>query len=260
MKGMIKVSILPPLNRQKKVRRIPRNFFIFGDTMSGKSYLAERFPVPLFLNTDGNSEMIPAQDIQLSNVRDAQGKLKRSVIDQLDEIILELKTRNPGYKTIVIDVIDDLTVMIEQAICYENDVQSLADIPYGKGYSAFNSVLQSFVVELKSLPMNVVYISRVAKEGDSDVEVPSLKTKYYNIVNGNCDLVIQTKRRGKNYIRRVTDRRTHYVREEIDDKDILRIRDNVVGVFDKPVKTPIKEQKKIVDKIETEKEVKEGKE
>ena len=53
---MIKVSILPPLNRQKKVRRIPRNFFIFGDTMSGKSYLAERFPVPLFLNTDGNSE------------------------------------------------------------------------------------------------------------------------------------------------------------------------------------------------------------
>lgn len=260
MKGMIKVSILPPLNRQKKVRRIPRNFFIFGDTMSGKSYLAERFPVPLFLNTDGNSEMIPAQDIQLSNVRDAQGKLKRSVIDQLDEIILELKAKNPGYKTIVIDVIDDLTVMIEQAICYENDVQSLADIPYGKGYSAFNSVLQSFVVELKSLPMNVVYISRVAKEGDSDVEVPSLKTKYYNIVNGNCDLVIQTKRRGKNYIRRVTDRRTHYVREEIDDKDILRILDNVVGVFDKPVKTPIKEQKKIVDKIETEKEVKEGKE
>ena len=260
MKGMIKVSILPPLNRQKKVRRIPRNFFIFGDTMSGKSYLAERFPVPLFLNTDGNSEMIPAQDIQLSNVRDAQGKLKRSVIDQLEEIILELKARNPGYKTIVIDVIDDLTVMIEQAICYENDVQSLADIPYGKGYSAFNSVLQSFVVELKSLPMNVVYISRVAKEGDSDVEVPSLKTKYYNIVNGNCDLVIQTKRRGKNYIRRVTDRRTHYVREEIDDKDILRILDNVVGVFDKPVKTPIKEQKKIVDKIETEKEVKEGKE
>ena len=228
--------------------------------MSGKSYLAERFPVPLFLNTDGNSEMIPAQDIQLSNVRDAQGKLKHSVIDQLDEIILELNIRNPGYKTIVIDVIDDLTVMIEQAICYENDVQSLADIPYGKGYSAFNSVLQSFVVELKSLPMNVVYISRVAKEGDSDVEVPSLKTKYYNIVNGNCDLVIQTKRRGKNYIRRVTDRRTHYVREEIDDKDILRILDNVVGVFDKPVKTPIKEQKKIVDKIETEKEVKEGKE
>lgn len=53
--------------------------------------------------------------------------------------------------------------MIEQAICYENDVQSLADIPYGKGYSAFNSTsVQSFVVELKSLPMNVVYISRVA--------------------------------------------------------------------------------------------------
>ena len=57
-------SVLPPI-KPKTVRKAPQNFFIFGDTMSGKSYLAEHFPTPLFLNTDGNSEMIPAQDIQL---------------------------------------------------------------------------------------------------------------------------------------------------------------------------------------------------
>lgn len=260
MKGNDSMSILPPINKTKKIRRIPRNFFIFGDTMSGKSYLAERFPIPLFLNTDGNSEMNSAQDIQLRNVRDEKGNLKKSVIDQLDEIILELKTKNPGYKTVVIDVIDDLVVMIEQSICYENNVQSLVDIPFGKGYAAFSSIFQSFVVELKSLPMNVVYISRVAKdgEGENQVDIPSLKVKYYNIVNGNCDLVIQTKRRGRNYIRRVTDRRTHYVRDEIIDKDILKILDNVVGVYDKPVKTTIKQQKEIVEKIDNNKEEKDG--
>lgn len=240
-------SVLPPI-KPKTVRKAPQNFFIFGDTMSGKSYLAEHFPTPLFLNTDGNSEMIPAQDIQLRNERDIHGKMKKSVIDQLDEIILELKLKNPGYKTLVIDVIDDVVVMIIQAICLENNVQSLGEIKYGKGWNAFDSVFQSFIVELKSLPMNIVYISRIAKEDDEDV--PSLKTKYYNVVNGNCDLVIQTKRRGRNYVRRVVDRRKHYIRDDIKDKDVLKVLDAVVGVFDKPVKTTMAEQQKIVKSIE----------
>lgn len=242
--------ILPNPSTKKVVRRVPQNFFIFGATMSGKSYLAEKFPVPLFLNTDGNSEMMPAQDIQLRNVRNKKGDLEKSVIEQLDQIILELQANNPGYKTVVIDVIDDLAVMIEQAICLKSGAATLADVPFGKGYAAFNSVLQSLVVNLKALPLNVVYISRIAQKGEGEIkeDIPSLKTKYYNIVNGNCDLVIQTTRRGRNYIRRVTDRRTNYVRDDITDKDILRILDNVVGVFDKPINTKIEDQKKLIEK------------
>lgn len=245
------MSILPP-NKPQKARKVPRNFFIFGDTMSGKSYLAERFPDPLFINTDGNSEMNTAPSIQIRNERDAQGKLTKSVIDALDEIILALKNENHGFKTVVIDVIDDLVTMLEQAICYENDVRALSDIPYGKGYSSFNSALQEFVIELKALPLNVVYISRIMQvgEGATTKEVPSLKTKYYNVVNGNCDLVIETKRVGRNYIRRVTDRRIHYLRTDIDDQSILRVLDNVTGVFDRPTTTTRQKQQEIVKNIE----------
>lgn len=254
------MSILPP-NKPQKARKIPRNYFIYGDTMSGKSYLAERFPSPLFLNTDGNSEMNTAPSIQLKNVRKSDGSLKKSIIDQLDEIILALGTENHGYKTVVIDVIDDVVTLIEQAICYDNGVETLGDVPYGKGWSQFNTVFQAFVTELKALPLNTVYISRLMTLTDETSghteDRPSLKQKYYNVVNGNCDLVIETKRFGDRYIRMVKDRRIHYVKDDITDPAILRVLEHVNGVFDKPKTTSIKEQNEIVNKIKNQK-VKEG--
>ena len=254
------MSILPP-NKPQKARKIPRNYFIYGDTMSGKSYLAERFQAPLFLNTDGNSEMNTAPSIQLKNVRKSDGSLKKSIIDQLDEIILALGTENHGYKTVVIDVIDDVVTLIEQAICYDNGVETLGDVPYGKGWSQFNTVFQAFVTELKALPLNTVYISRLMTLTDETSghteDRPSLKQKYYNVVNGNCDLVIETKRFGDRYIRMVKDRRIHYVKDDITDPAILRVLEHVNGVFDKPKTTSIKEQNEIVNKIKNQK-VKEG--
>lgn len=227
------MSILP-VNKPQTPVDTPRNFFIWGATMSGKSYLAERFPNPLFLNTDGNALANQAPSIQIRNIKSKQG-LRQSAIKQVDEIILELENNNPGYETLVLDVIDDMIVMIEQAICVDNGVQTLGDIPYGKGYALFNQVLQELVMDLKSLSMNIVYISRIADLVDDDgksYEAPSLKTKYYNVINGNSDLVIQTKRVGARYIRRVTDRRKKYYRSQIDDPKILRILENVVGALE----------------------------
>jgi hypothetical protein len=145
--------------------------------------------------------------------------------------------------------------MLEQAICAGEGVQTLADIGYGKGFSMFNTVLQELVMDLKALPLNVVYISRAVTEGEGIQahEVPSLRTKYYNIVNGNADLVIYTQRIGKRYIRKVTDRRKEYIREQINDSKILHILDNIPGVYDKPVKTSIEEQKKLLKNKKTNK-------
>ena len=246
------MSILPK-NEPHKPVDTPRNFFIYGATMSGKSYLAERFPNPLFINTDGNSQAQAAPAIQVRNVKSADGKhLTKNIIDQLDAIVTALQNEKHTYETVVVDVIDDITVMLEQAIAVENNVKTIADIPYGKGFSLFNGVLQQFVMDLKALPLNVVYISRVTEitENDTTREVPSLKTKYYNIVNGNSDLVIYTQKLGKRYIRRATDRRKNYQRDQIDDPKILKILDNVPGAFDKAVQTSRQDQEKIVKQLE----------
>lgn len=225
----------------------PKNFFIWGAPMTGKSYFSSFFPNPLILNTDGNSKQGSAPSIQLRNIRNEAGGLKQSVIKQLDDIVIALQVENPKrpenqqFKTIVVDVIDDVCIQIEQAICLDAGVQALSDIPYGKGYAMFNTALQQFVMDLKALPLNVIYISRELAITDENTGVttyePSLKTKYYNIVNGNCDVVIRTKKIGDgqnaSYFREVKALRTMYDPANITDHRILQLLESCRGMFKK---------------------------
>lgn len=225
----------------------PKNFFIWGSPMTGKSYFSSFFPNPLILNTDGNSKQGSAPSIQLRNIRNEAGGLKQSVIKQLDDIVIALQVENPKrpenqqFKTIVVDVIDDVCIQIEQAICLDAGVQALSDIPYGKGYAMFNTTLQQFVMDLKALPLNVIYISRELAITDENTGVttyePSLKTKYYNIVNGNCDVVIRTKKIGDgqnaSYFREVKALRTMYDPANITDHRILQLLESCRGMFKK---------------------------
>ena len=234
------MSILPE-NKPHQPHNTPRNYFIWGATMSGKSYLASYFPDSIVFSTDGNEKNSGTRPtIALLNKVNSQGKITESVIDILDKYILALRTEQNTFKTVVIDVIEDVTVLIEQAICMEANVKSLSDIPYGKGFSMFNSMLQELVMDLKALPMNVVYISREITKTDSNdnaIPAPALKEKYYNVVNGNCDLVIRTQHLGKNYIQTVTDIRRKYKQSEIDDPQILRILNAIPGALVKDTQT-----------------------
>ncbi|EIQ7101479.1 AAA family ATPase [Enterococcus faecalis] len=250
------MSILPP-NKPQVPKDTPRNFFVWGPTMSGKSFLASQFPNPVIFNTDGNAEANTVPSVQLRNIKDTNGKIKRSVIDQLDKLITALQTEKHTYETVVLDVIDDIVVMIEQYICDKEGVETLGDIPYGKGYAAFTNIFQQLVIELKSLPMNVIYISRNATklEGTTEIEIPSLKEKHQNIVNGNCDLSIQCKKVGKNYIRVAKARRKDYMRDQVDDKTILAILDTITGVFGRTPKTTKKQQNEIVKQLEQNEDV-----
>lgn len=220
----------------------PHNFFIWGKPMTGKSYFSSFFPNPLVLNTDGNSTQGTAPSIQIRNLRDEKGNLRQSAIKQLDEIITALQGENmkrkpeERFQTLVVDVIEDLCVMIEQAICLQEGVQSLADIGYGKGYSMFNAVLQQFVMDLKALPMNIIYISReieITNEQTNRTESkPALKDKYYNVVNGNCDLVIHTQKLGADsYYRSIDAKRTDYKPENITDPKIKKLLESCRGMF-----------------------------
>lgn len=249
------MSILPP-NKPTKTVDTPKNFFIYGATMNGKSYLASEFPNPLFLDTDGNASANPYPSIQLRNVRGKNGKISESVVDQFDQIITELQTTKHGFETVVLDVIDDIVVMIEQYICDREGVETIGDIGYGKGYAAFSNIFNALVIELKALPINVIYVSRIATREENNVsyEIPSLKEKHVNIVNGNCDYMIQAKKVGKNYLRIVKEKRKNYQRDKIDDERILEILDTLTGAFDRSQRTNKKKQDEIVKKLEEETE------
>ena len=81
-----------PVNKPRVPVDTPRNFFFYGATMSGKSYLANEFPNPIILNTDGNASANSVPAIQLVNEKDKNGHIIKSVIEQLSEILLALQT------------------------------------------------------------------------------------------------------------------------------------------------------------------------
>ena len=245
-----------PANKPQKTVDTPKNFFIYGATMNGKSYLAGEFPNPLFLDTDGNASANPYPSIQLRNVRGKNGKISDSVIDQLDKIITALQTTRHTFETIVIDVIDDVVSMIETYFCDREGVETIGDIGYGKGHAAVKQIVTSLTIELKALPLNVIYVSRIAEKSENNItyEIPSLQTKFVNIINGNCDYMIQAKKVGRNYIRTVKDKRKNYQRDQIGNDHILSILDTVSGAFDRSQRTNKDVQEKIVKQLEKEQE------
>lgn len=244
-----------PANKPQVPKDTPRNFFFYGATMSGKSYLANEFPNPIILNTDGNASANSVPAIQLVNEKDKNGHIIKSVIEQLSEILLALQTQKHTYETVVVDVIDDVIDMIKIAVCGEFDVKSLSEIGYGKGYDYFNQALTELVIDLKALPMNVIYISREITEYNDDGKavktLPSLREKYVNLVNGNSDLMIRTEKLGNNYNREVIRKRKTYKSDQIDDKAILKILQTIDGAVtmtaNKSTKTPKTEAPKEVE-------------
>lgn len=215
----------------------PKNFFIYGATMSGKSFFASYFPHPLVLNTDGNSAQGTAPSIQIRNLRDKNGRLTTDCMQTITDIVVALQQPGVTFQTIIIDVIDDICVMVEQAICLRAGVQALSDIPFGKGYALLDSFIQQMVMDLKALPMNVIYISRELEntdEGSGKKRVqPSLKSKFYNVVNGNCDLVVRTFKIGDQHYRTVVDKRANYKAEDIEDKRVRQLLESCQNMFKK---------------------------
>lgn len=241
-----------PENKPQIPKDTPRNFFFYGATMSGKSYLANEFPNPIILNTDGNASANSVPAIQLVNEKDKNGHIIKSVIEQLSEILLALQTQKHTYETVVVDVIDDVIDMIKIAVCGEFDVKSLSEIGYGKGYDYFNQALTELVIDLKALPMNVIYISREITEYNDDGKavktLPSLREKYVNLINGNSDLMIRTEKLGNNYNREVIRKRKTYKSDQIDDKVILTILQTIDGAVTMTATKSTKSIKKEVPK------------
>ena len=244
-----KMAFKLPENKPQIPKDTPRNFFFYGETMSGKSYLANEFPAPIVLNTDGNAEANTVPSIQLVNEKDENGRITKSVIAQIGEILLALQTQKHTYQTVVVDVIDDVIEMIKIAVCDELTpagkprLKSLSEIPYGKGYDFFNQAITEMVIDLKALPMNVIYISRQVSEyddnGNATKDKPSLKDKYVNLINGNSDLMIHTEKVGNNYNREVERKRKKYYMDQVDDKEILKILSTIRGALE-PAKAPSK--------------------
>ena len=56
-----------PKNEPKQADVTPKNILIWGESMSGKTYLAKEFESPLIINTDGNATKITTPSVFIKN-------------------------------------------------------------------------------------------------------------------------------------------------------------------------------------------------
>lgn len=213
---------LLPINKPKEKDITPKVFFIWGQSMSGKTYLARQFPSPVIINTDGNAKKVDTPSVEVHD------------FETFVSLLQEIEAGNHDYKTIIIDLVDDIKTMVQNYVCEKYGVDDEGEVPYGKGYREVKTIWQKLMVRLNQLPYNVIFISHVVEisEDNRTIEKPSLEQKYYNMCMGRCDLSIKCRKVGKTYLQLCDSKRDNYHFEDVKDKDVLNILKNISNVFD----------------------------
>lgn len=261
------MSLLPK-NEPTEKDITPKVYFIWGQSMHGKTYLAKQFPSPIILNTDGNGKKIDTPHLDIYDFETFVGALK------------EVEEGKHTYQTIVVDLIDDIKTFMDEYIVkkYNEEIakkdknmtpaESIADIPFGKGFNESKTIWKRLMIKVSQLPYTVIFISHVIQTTDEYdksvvIEQPSLEQKYLNMTKGRTDVMIKCQKIGKTYLQLCNEKRDNYKKEDFKNKNILKAVENVKSLFEdnKPViqtmsktkSTPlIKKTKEVIEEVKEE--------
>ena len=218
------MSLLPE-NKPMEKNITPKIFFLWGQSMHGKTYLARQFPDPIIINTDGNGKKIDTPHVDVYD------------FETFVNVLREIEEGKHTFKTIVIDLVDDIKTFLEEYVCKKYNVENLADAGFGKGYGDVKATWKRLMIRLTQLPYYVVFISHVVQLTDEydknkTIEQPSLEQKYLNMTKGRTDVMIKCQKVGKNYLQLCNEKRDLYYRSDIKDERLYETLSNVKSLFE----------------------------
>ena len=199
MKGWDYMLKLPENKRRNLEKVSKRSIWIYGVPFSGKTTFANAFPDPLMLNTDGNIKFVDSPYIRIKDEVTVEGRItkRKMAWEVFKEVIAELEKKENTFKTIVIDLLEDLyehcrVYMYQQmGISHESD----------DSFRAWDKVRGEFLNTLKRLMNldyeNIILISHedttkdiTRKGGDKVTAIkPNLQDKVAVKVAGMVDVV-----------------------------------------------------------------------
>lgn len=101
----------------------PQKVIVYGPEGIGKSTFAAKFPDPLFIDTEGST-----------NLLDVARLPKPSSWTMMIQMISEVKNTPGCCKTLIIDTIDWAEQLCVKHVCATYDKKGIEDFGYGKGY------------------------------------------------------------------------------------------------------------------------------
>ena len=202
--------MLLPENKRRNIESTTKKVvWIYGSPFSGKTTFANHFPDPIMLNTDGNIKFVDAPFISIKDEVKKNGRMieRKMAWDTFKEVISELELKENTFKTIVVDLLEDVYEYCRRYICNERGWDHESD----DSFKAYDIVRTEFLTTLKRLMNldyeNIVLISHIdtgkditKKGGDKITKIaPNLNEKIANKVAGMVDIVARCIAEDKNY-------------------------------------------------------------
>ena len=203
--------MLLPENKRRNLNATTKKvIWIYGSPFSGKTTFANHFPDPIMLNTDGNIKFVDAPFISIKDEVKKVGRMteRKMAWTSFKEIVAELELKENSFKTIVVDLLEDVYEYCRRYVCNERGWDHESD----DSFKAYDIVRVEFLSTLKRLMAldyeNIVLISHLdtgkditKKGGDKITKIaPNLNEKISNKVAGMVDIVARTIADDNNYV------------------------------------------------------------
>lgn len=160
--------------------------WLYGQSCSGKTYLADKFPNVLMLNTDGNTTEVTAPRIRIADEVRTDGHIERRKLawDVFKDTIRELETESNTYETIVLDLIEDFYEFCRLYMYKKMGISHESDSNF-KAWDMVRTEFYSTIRRLLALPYNFILLSQedtsrdiTAKNGDKVTAIkPNINDK-----------------------------------------------------------------------------------
>lgn len=159
----------------------------YGTPKSGKTTIASHFPGAVVFAFEKGYSAIPG--IMATPVN-SWNEFKRLLVELKEE---ETKAQ---FQTVIIDTADIAYDYCEQYICNDNDVDTIGDIPYGKGYTLVHDEFDTCIRKIIQLDYGLVLISHSTDRIEKDEQgneysrlEPTLDKRGRLICERTCDII-----------------------------------------------------------------------
>lgn len=190
---------LPSTERRNIEKVDKRVMWIYGVPFCGKTTFANAFPTPLMLNTDGNIKFVDAPYIRIKDDVRVEGRMTKKTLawQVFKDVIDELEKKDNEFKTIVVDLVEDLYEYCRLYMYDQMGIKHESD----DSFKAWDMVRGEFLNTLKRLMAldyeNIILISHedtskdITKKGGDKITAikPNMQDKVALKVAGMVDIV-----------------------------------------------------------------------
>lgn len=175
---------LPTQKTKPKARLADYTILCYGQPKAGKTTWCAEAKDALFLATEPGLNALEVYQVPIKTW------------DDLLKACAEIAEGDHGFKTVIIDTIDNAYRMCVDHICRKHGVEHQADLNYGKGYALINNEFHRVLTKIAGLPYGLYLVSHAQSyeveglQGTYTRTVPTLPDKARKMVLGLVDMIL----------------------------------------------------------------------